>query len=33
VIAEATESDFVTAHQHVFHDATRLSFITLPLVD
>jgi putative CocE/NonD family hydrolase len=33
VIAEATDSDFVTAHQHVFHDANRLSFITLPLID
>ncbi|WP_052460769.1 CocE/NonD family hydrolase [Microbacterium gorillae] len=32
VIAEATEADFVVADQTVFHDETRPSFITLPIV-
>jgi putative CocE/NonD family hydrolase len=33
VIAEATESDFVVATQHVFHDRARASFVTLPVVE
>jgi putative CocE/NonD family hydrolase len=32
VIAEATEKDFVVARQHVFHDAGRPSYVTLPIV-
>lgn len=32
VIAEATSADFMTAHQTVFHDAERPSFIDLPVV-
>jgi uncharacterized protein len=32
VIAEATASDFVVARQRVFHDANRVSYITLPIV-
>jgi putative CocE/NonD family hydrolase len=32
VIAEAIQSDFVVAAQHVFHDANRASFIKLPVV-
>jgi len=32
VIAEAVESDFVVSTQRIFHDATRASYITLPIV-
>ena len=32
VIAEAGRGDFVVAHQRVFHDADRPSWITLPIV-
>ena len=32
VIAQATERDFVVAKQHVFHDASRPSYVSLPIV-
>jgi uncharacterized protein len=32
VLAEATESDFIAAEQHIFHDADHASYITLPIV-
>lgn len=31
-IAEATDNDFIVAVQHVYHEANRASYITLPII-